>query len=55
MEERSSEELNKICNDHRASYGLPTRPAGYYECINCDADSDCPLMLAAFEDKTNYN
>ncbi len=55
MKARSSEELNKICNDHRASYDLPPRPAGYYECSSCDADADCPLILEVFENEISYN
>ena len=52
----TSEEVNDICNKHRASYGLPPRPEGIYDCLmTCEVKSDCPLILDAADYNTSYN
>ncbi len=52
----TSEECNNICNKHRASYDLPPRPTGNYDCLeSCQLQYDCPLMLEALDFKISYN
>lgn len=55
MEEESAEELDAICKNHRAAYALPPRPEGNYDCMSCDAESDCPLILWVVEDRMSFN